>query len=115
MYQSKVELRTDVKRKMDRRRRYRRTEGTEKQDTEGRDLTTGTEGKGWLPPSLESKANSMVKIAKQVSELLPINDATVEIAPFDMQKLRILISKGKNIRKVSLKDTLQLENMSLPR
>ncbi|KXB08867.1 hypothetical protein AKJ56_00200 [candidate division MSBL1 archaeon SCGC-AAA382N08] len=103
LYQSKVELRTDVKQKMDRRRRYRRTRRNRKTRYRKPRFDNRKRKKGWLPPSLKSKANSTIKSVKQVSKLLPISSVTVEIAPFDMQKIKNPGIEGEQYQNGELK------------
>ena len=43
--------------------------------------------KGWLPPSTDNKVEFHKKVVRYVRSLLPIHEITVEIAPFDTQKL----------------------------
>ncbi|PTD93575.1 HNH endonuclease [archaeon SCG-AAA382B04] len=88
LYQSKVELRTDIRSKMDKRRKYRRARRTRKTRYREPRFDNRRREKRWLPPTLKSKANSTVKVARQVANPLPINEVTVEVAPFNMQKLK---------------------------
>lgn len=44
--------------------------------------------KGWLAPSVQAKCDTHVKIIKDVCSFLPVTDITIEMAPFDTQKLK---------------------------
>ena len=88
LYQSEVHLRTDIRSKMDRRRRYRRSRRSRKTRHREPKFDNRRRKEGWLPPSLKSKAESMVKAVKKVSEILPVEVVNVEIAPFDMHKVK---------------------------
>ncbi len=103
LYQSKVKLRTDIRSKMDRRRRYRRARRSRK--TRYREPRFDNRGRedGWLPSSLKSKAESMVKAVKEVSEILPVEGINVEIAPFDMQKVKNPDIEGEEYQNGELK------------
>jgi len=103
LYQSRVELRTDIRSKMDRRRRYRRTRRSRR--TRYRELRFDNRRReeGWLPPSLKSKAESMVKAVKKLSEILPIDSVNVEVAPFDMQKVKNPDIEGEEYQNGELK------------
>lgn len=103
LYQSEVELRTDIKQKMDRRRRYRRSRRSRKTRYRKPRFGNRKREEGWLPPALESKAESTVKVAEQISKILPISKVTVEIAPFDMQKLKNPDIQGEEYQNGELK------------
>lgn len=85
LYASETKLRTDIRKKMQRRANYRRTRKLRYRPVR---FNNRTRQKGWLPPSLRSKAESTIKIVQQLSEILPINKVIVEIAKFDTQKLQ---------------------------
>jgi hypothetical protein len=42
---------------------------------------------GWLPPSIERKYQSHLRLISIIRKLLPIKQATVEVAKFDIQKI----------------------------
>lgn len=44
--------------------------------------------KGWLAPSVQAKCDTHVKVVKDVCGILPVTAITVEMAPFDTQKLK---------------------------
>jgi N6-L-threonylcarbamoyladenine synthase len=44
--------------------------------------------KGWLPPSIKHKINTHLQLINNIYEILPINKLTIEIATFDIQKLK---------------------------
>jgi hypothetical protein len=44
--------------------------------------------KGWLAPSVEHKINSHLRIVKDVHKILPISKIIVEVASFDIQKIK---------------------------
>jgi hypothetical protein len=88
MYASETRLRTDISRKMQRRAKYRRNKRIRKTRYRQPRFNNRTRPEGWLPPSLQSKADSTVKIVRQLAELLPITTIRVEIAKFDTQKLQ---------------------------
>jgi hypothetical protein len=99
LYASETKLRTDISRKMHRRAVYRierRRRNTRYRATR---FNNRTRPKGWIPPSLKSKADSTIKIVKQLSKILPINKVRVEIAKFDIQKLQNPDIKGIEYQK----------------
>ena len=98
LYASETKLRTDIKKKMQRRANYRRNRRSKLRYRQPR-FNNRTKPKGWLPPTLKSKAESTIKIVKQLSKILPINKIRVEIAKFDTQKLQNPDIKGKEYQK----------------
>jgi hypothetical protein len=95
LYASKTKLRTDISKKMQRRAMYRRSRRTRKLRYRQPRFNNRTRPKGWLPPSLRSKAESTVKVVRQLSKILSISKVKVEIAKFDTQKLQNPDIKGK--------------------
>jgi len=88
LYASETKLRTDITKKMQRRKMYRRTRRNRKLRYRQPRFNNRTRPKGWLPPTLKSKAESTVKIITNLSKILPIDNIIVEIAKFDTQKLQ---------------------------
>jgi hypothetical protein len=87
LYASETKLRTDIHKKMQRRLKYRRNRRTRKLRYRPARFDNRT-SKRQLPPSLQSKLDSTVKVIKQLSKILPITKVVVEIAKFDIQKLQ---------------------------
>ena len=94
LYASETKLRTDIHKKMQRRSRYRGNRRNKLRYRPAR-FDNRTRPKGWLPPTLRSKADSTIKTVKQLSKILPIDKVIVEIAKFDTQKLQNPNIKGK--------------------
>lgn len=42
---------------------------------------------GWLPPTIQAKANAHVRLVHEMTKKLPISEVRVEVAQFDMQRL----------------------------
>ena len=95
VYASETKMRTDINKKMLRRRMYRRNRRYRKMRYRKPRFDNRTRPKGWLPPSLRSKADSTIKIVKKLPERLPISKIRVEIAKFDTQKLQNPEINGK--------------------
>jgi hypothetical protein len=97
LYASEMKLRTDIHKKMQRRASYRRSRRGKLRYRPPRwDNRTS---KRQLPPSLQSKMDSTVKIVRQLSKILPFKKVKVEIAKFDTQKLQNPDIKGKQYQK----------------
>ncbi|MBI4748774.1 MAG: RRXRR domain-containing protein [Acidobacteria bacterium] len=89
MYQAEVTLRTDVSRKMEQRKAYRRTRRSRKtRYRQARFENRGASRRpGRLPPSIRSKVESHLRERRQVERLLPVTRWKVETASFDIHKL----------------------------
>jgi len=90
LYSSECKLRTDVTDNLSTRRAFRRAR---------RNRTTRyrpprflnrrkSKKKGWLAPSIIQKINTHEQIIKQVHNILPISKIIVEVAAFDIQKIK---------------------------
>lgn len=87
VYGSEVELRTDVKRKMDRRRMYRRMRRNRKTRYRECRFNNRARREGWLPPSVQSKVDSTKKEVRFIFSILPITRVVFEYSKFDIHKL----------------------------
>lgn len=87
LYQSQVELRDDIKRKMDSRRMYRRTRRTRKiRYRKARFLNRGNSiKKNRYCPTIVSKFYGHVREIEFCKKLLPIKDTVLEMSKFDTQ------------------------------
>jgi len=89
-----VDLRNDIPKKLIQRRNYRRSRRSRLWHREPRFLnrTHGgkKKGKGWIPPSLQHKIDSHIRLIGLLRKILPIDieDITIEIASFDTQKMK---------------------------
>jgi hypothetical protein len=54
-----------------------------------------TKKKGWLPPSVERRFLTHIRVIKRINKLLPISKTIVEVGNFDIQKI-----ENPNIEKV---------------
>lgn len=48
----------------------------------------GNAKKGWLPPSVSRRLNAHISLVRNMSKLLPISRINVEVANFDIQKIK---------------------------
>jgi hypothetical protein len=88
LYVSETKLRTDISKKMQTRTMYRRSRRQRKTRYRESRFNNRTRVEGWLPPSLNSKLQSTVRIVKDLAKILPITKVIVEIGKFDSQKLQ---------------------------
>lgn len=81
-----LELRTDIKRLLEKRKVYRRTRRNRLWHRKPRFMNRGKED--WLPPSLQHKLDSHIKLIERLKRILPITKVIVEVASFDTQKMQ---------------------------
>ena len=87
LYSAEVTLRNDIVNLLATRRLYRRTRRNRLRYREARFLNRKTD-KGWLAPSVQHKVNSHLKVVKDIHKILPITKIVVEVASFDIQKIK---------------------------
>ena len=82
-----IEHRANIKSNIDSRRAIRRSRRNRKTRYRQARFLNRTRPKGWLPPSLMSKANNILNWVIRFNKLTPITKFAIETAKFDMQKL----------------------------
>ncbi len=89
VYQSEIQLRQDVSKKMDQRRMYRRTRrGRKTRYRPARfNNRAASRRKGRLAPSIRSKLESHIREKNFVESILPVTKWKVETASFDIHKI----------------------------
>lgn len=97
VYQSEIQIRQDVSKKMKQRKIYRISRRSRKcRYRQSRWLNRASIcRKGRLAPSIKSKLDSHLREKKQVESILPINHWKVEVASFDIYKITNPDVKGK--------------------
>ena len=64
--------------------------------------------KGWLAPSIQHKLDSHIRFIEKLKKLLPISKITVEVANFDIQKIKNPSISGKEYQEGEQKDFFNL-------
>lgn len=82
-----IEHRTNIKSNLDSRRAIRRSRRHRKTRYRQARFLNRTKPKGWLPPSLVSKAENILNWIIRFAKLTPLTKFALETAKFDMQKL----------------------------
>ncbi len=82
-----IELRTDISKLLKEKRMYRRGRRNKLWYRPPR-FDNRVKEKGWLPPSLQHKKDTIIKLIKKLKETLPIKDIIIEVAKFDTQKMQ---------------------------
>lgn len=89
IFSAEYELRNDIVKKLSSRRECRRTRRNRLRHRKARfDNRVSSKKKGWLAPSIRHKVNSHLKIISDVCSIIPIKKIIVEVASFDMQKIK---------------------------
>jgi N6-L-threonylcarbamoyladenine synthase len=88
LYSADVLLRTDMVKLNSERRQYRRGRRYRKTWYRKPRFLNRKKTKGWLAPSIAHKLSSHIKVINQVKEILPISKINIEVAAFDIQKIK---------------------------
>jgi len=88
-YAGEVQLRTDMVDLNSERKQYRRSRRNRNTwYRKPRFLNRGNKKEGWLAPSIQHKLDSHLKAIGRVENLLPVSKIIVEVAAFDIQKIK---------------------------
>jgi len=93
-----INLRTDIPRKLQEKKMYRRNRRNRKWHRSARFDNRGRED-SWFAPSIQHKLNSHIRIVKKIRQLLPVTKIVVEVANFDIQKIKNPLIRGKQYQK----------------
>lgn len=101
LYEADVELRNDIVDLLSTRREARRTRRNRK--TRYRkprfNNRVSTKKQGWLAPSIKQKIQSHLTVVDKVNKILPVSKTTVEVASFDIQKIKNPDVEGTDYQK----------------
>lgn len=93
---AEVELRKDIVDLLSTRRQNRRSRRNRLRYRQARFLNrVGSKNKGWLAPSVENKIETHLRVIKKLHEVIPISKIIVEVASFDIQKIKNPEISGK--------------------
>lgn len=90
LFAAEVEPRDDISKNLTSRKESRRTRRSRKtRYREPRfDNRTHHKKEGWLAPSVKCRCETHLTAIRKVMSLLPVSGITIEMAPFDTQKLK---------------------------
>lgn len=88
LFESDVELRNDIVDLLSTRRQNRRTRRNHKTRYRKPRFDNRKRKDGWLAPSVQNKVDSHLTVIRKVYEILPISKIVVEVASFDIQKIK---------------------------
>lgn len=95
LFEAEFELRDDIVKLLADRRQYRRSRRYRKTRYRQARFLNRKKPKGWLAPSIQHKIESHLKIISIIHKLLPITKTTIEVAQFDIQKIKNPDIQGK--------------------
>ena len=105
VYSAEVELRSDMVKLNSERRMYRRTRRSRNTWYRQARFDNRKKPDGWLAPSIQHKLDSHVKLINKVKELLPVSRIIIEVASFDIQKIKNPEISGKEYQNGEQKDS----------
>ena len=88
LFESDVELRNDIVNLLSTRRQNRRTRRNRKTRYRKPRFDNRRRKEDWLAPSIQNKVNSHLTVIRKVHEILPVTKIVVEVASFDIQKIK---------------------------
>lgn len=89
LYASETTLRSDIVDLLSTRRQYRRTRRSRLRYRAPRwQNRKKTKQAGWLAPSIQHKVESHLKLVAKAHKLLPVQSIVIEVAAFDIQKIK---------------------------
>ena len=88
LYESDVELRNDIVGLLATRRENRRARRNRKTRYRKPRFLNRKKDKGWLAPSIRQKIESHLTVIDNITKILPITNIIVEVASFDIQKIK---------------------------
>ena len=88
LFESDVELRNDIVNLLSTRRQNRRTRRNRKTRYRKPRFNNRRRKEGWLAPSVQNKVDSHLTVIRKAHEILPITKVIVEVASFDIQKIK---------------------------
>jgi len=113
LFSGTLKLRTNIKKKLSERKMYRNDKRGRLWHRKPRFLNRGK--KGWLPPSIQHRLDSHVRIIEKIKKFLPITKVIAETANFDIQKINNLDMEGKGYQEGRQKDFENVKSYVLHR
>ena len=96
LFESVVELRTDITKLLAERRELRQSRRNRKTRYREPRFNTRRREDGWLAPSIKQKIDTHITAVKKVCDVLPVTRIVVETASFDIQKIKNPSISGTN-------------------
>lgn len=94
LFEADVELRNDIVDNISTRRQFRRTRRNKKTRYRKARFNNRRRKDGWLAPSVQQKVDCHLTMIDKVNKILPITKTIVEVASFDIQKIKNPVISG---------------------
>ena len=94
LFESDVELRNDIVDLLSSRRELRRSRRNRKLRYRKPRFKNRRRSDGWLAPSVKQKVDTHITMIAKVHKILPISNIVVEVASFDIQKIKEPTTNG---------------------
>jgi|LSQX01.1.fsa_nt_gb N6-L-threonylcarbamoyladenine synthase len=88
LFSAEVELRNDIVKLLATRRELRRSRRNRKTRYRKHRFNNRKKEEGWLAPSIEHKIQTHLNVISKIHRILPISKIIVEVASFDIQKIK---------------------------
>ena len=88
LFEGEVNLRTDIQELLAARRALRSARRSRKTRYRKPGFLNRKKNKGWFAPSVQNKVAMHTKMITKVHKLLPVTHVTIEVAQFDIQKIK---------------------------
>lgn len=88
LFSAEVVLRTDITKNLSSRRELRRTRRFRKTRYRAARFDNRRKTEDWFAPSIRYKVDSHLKVIRLLYSILPISKTTIEVAQFDVQKIK---------------------------
>ena len=108
LYEADVELRNDVVDLLSARRELRRSRRNRKTRYRAARFNNRRRKDGWLAPSVQNKVDSHLTLVRKVHEILPITKVVVEVAAFDIQKIKADMEDLKHLEGTDYQHGVQM-------
>ena len=95
LFEAEVVPRSDIQELLATRRQFRRARRRRKTRYRKVRFLNRKRSEGWLAPSVQHKVEAHLKTMRLVHKILPVRNTTIEVAQFDIQKIRRLEIEGK--------------------
>lgn len=95
LFEAEVLPRTDMQELLATRRQFRRARRSRKTHYRKARFLNRKKAQGWLAPSARHKVEGHLKTIRLVHKILPVSRTTIEVAQFDLQKIRHPEIEGK--------------------
>lgn len=95
LFEAEVQPRTDIQELLSTRQQFRRARRSRKTRYRKPRYLNRKKREGWLAPSVQHRVDAHLKTITLVHRLLPVSRTTIEVAQFDLQKIRTPDIEGK--------------------